>query len=45
MGERDSPGLERGRRQVTTCQNTLIYVLVNLHALQRVRQRKAERSG
>ncbi len=39
-------GIERPKlrnRQAITNLNTLTYVLINLHALQRVRQRKAER--
>jgi len=39
-------GIERPKlrnRASTTNQNTLTYILINLHALQRVRQRIAER--
>ena len=39
-------GIERPklRNQDSICNtNTLIYVLINLHALQRIRQQKAER--
>jgi hypothetical protein len=41
-------GIERPKlrnRASITNHNTLIYVLINLHALQRIRQRKAARSA